>query len=207
MVTRRYGFALENYSSAVNVSIFDGEIPVAPGEESLGTAPSLGFCSEASDGGCSLPSPTKRLQQLGGGFRRWGAEHYRAAASPPPPPQHLGWMTSQLYPLPHSTGISIPEQHRPSLAAALLLFLHQTQTSPSCLGRQNRGRGWRQGGSWANLELPDLSAQLWSVPESWGWGWEPWHPPPAKHKQCPDCHSRIPLWSLESIIQLQKKQS
>lgn len=104
---------METYSSAVNVNIFDGEIPVAPGEESLGTAPSLGFCSEASDGGWSLPSPLKGYSSLvvasgGGGLSTIGLQPHL-----PHPPQHLGWMTSQLYPLPHSTGISIPEQHRP----------------------------------------------------------------------------------------------
>ena len=80
------GFAMENYSSAINVSIFDGEVPVAAGEESLRIAPSLGFCSEASAGGWSLPSLPKRLQQLGGGFWRWGAEHHQAAAPPPSAP-------------------------------------------------------------------------------------------------------------------------
>lgn len=42
-------------------------------------------------------------------------------------PQHLGWTTSQLYP-PHSTGTSIPEQHR-----SLLQLSYYYPTKPKLL--------------------------------------------------------------------------
>lgn len=119
-------------------------------------------------------------------------------------PQHLGWMTSQLYPLPHSTGTSIPKQQR-----SLLQLSCYSPTNPKLLPAAWEGKtGGAAGGREAAGPIwPDLLAQLWSVPEPWGWGWEPWRTPPAKHKRCPDCHSRIPLWNLESIIQLEKKWS
>lgn len=135
------GFAMENYSSAINVSIFDGEVPVAAGEESLRTAPSLGFCSEASAGGWSLPSLPKRLQQLGGGFWRWGLSTIRLQPHLPHLPQHLGWMTSQLYP-PHSTGTSIPEQHR-----SLLQLSCYSPTKPKLLPAAWEGKTGGAAGS------------------------------------------------------------
>ena len=106
-----------------------------------------------------------------------------------------------------------PDQHfwtTQALTAALLLMPTKPKRLPAAQeGKTGGGAGGREAAatSCANPVLSDLSALPWSVPEPWGWECGPRHPPPAKHRQCPGCHTPAPLRSSESSIQLQKKWS
>lgn len=108
--------------------------------------------------GASLP-PLKGYSSLvvasgGGGLSTIGLQPHL-----PHPPQHLGWMTSQLYPLPHSTGISIPEQHRPLLQLSCYSSTKLKLLPAAWEGKPGGGAGGREaaGPIWCSLTSPPNS--------------------------------------------------
>lgn len=123
--------------------------------------------------GLEPPSPSKRLQQLGGGFRRWGLGTIGLQPHLPNSSALLGWMTSQLYPLPHSTGTSIPKQQR-SCCSSPVGSPTNPKLLPAAWGRRGAAEAGRQLGQSGLTSWPNSG----SVPRALGMGmYSPCTPP------------------------------